>query len=180
MSGDMHPDMSTEIVLDTNVLLDWLVFANPATAPLHAELIAGRLHWVATAAMLQELRHVTPTGLLTRWQTESATLWQTVRQHVREVEAPVPLAGTERLRCRDRDDQIFIDLALSRRCRWLLTRDRALLKLARRALPGGVTVLTPEAWCAALAATAAPALAVPASTDNRDHPPGLASADVAG
>ncbi|MFP5353710.1 MAG: prolyl oligopeptidase family serine peptidase, partial [Gemmatimonadota bacterium] len=38
--------------------------------------------------------------------------------------APEPANGP--LSCRDADDQVFIDLALATRCRWLLSRDRAL------------------------------------------------------
>ncbi|MFM2057711.1 MAG: hypothetical protein RLY71_2096 [Pseudomonadota bacterium] len=147
----------TEIVLDTNVLLDWLVFRNSVTTTLQAELDAGRLRWSVTAPMLQELGYVLTPALLARWQVDPEAPWQTVRRYAHEVEAPAPLGPDQRLRCSDRDDQIFIDLALTRRCRWLLTRDRALLKLARRAGLQGVTVLTPEAWRATLAAETPPA-----------------------
>jgi predicted nucleic acid-binding protein len=146
----MNPTDTVEIVLDTNVLLDWLVFRNPVTGALQAELDAGRLRWTVSAPMLQELGYVLTPALLARWQVEPEAPWQTVRRYASEVAAPEPLGPGRRLRCSDRDDQIFIDLALTRRCRWLLTRDRALLKLARRALLQGVTVLTPEAWRATL------------------------------
>jgi predicted nucleic acid-binding protein len=53
------------------------------------------------------------------------------------------VAGEPRLRCRDADDQVFIDLALVHRARWLLTRDKALLALARRARPLGTEILRP-------------------------------------
>ena len=63
----------------------------------------------------------------------------------------VALAGAAtRLRCTDADDQKFIDLALGYGARWLLSRDRAVLKLARRAQPLGLAVMTPDAWPAAL------------------------------
>jgi hypothetical protein len=41
---------------------------------------------------------------------------------------------------------MFIDLALSQGARWLLSRDRALLKLARKAAVSGLLIQTPEAW----------------------------------
>jgi predicted nucleic acid-binding protein len=50
------------------------------------------------------------------------------------------------LHCRDPDDQMFIDLALAASARWLLTRDKALLRLARRARTLGVEVTTPLRW----------------------------------
>ena len=46
----------------------------------------------------------------------------------------------------DSDDQAFIDLAVHRRCHWLITHDRALLRLASRARPFGVQVLPPARW----------------------------------
>ena len=58
---------------------------------------------------------------------------------------PVAAPGPP-LRCRDPDDQMFIDLALSARAQWLVTRDRALLVLARRARLRGVTVIRPVDW----------------------------------
>ena len=53
-------------------------------------------------------------------------------------------------RCTDPDDQKFIDLALSLPGATLLSRDRAVLKLARRARPLGMTIVTPQAWSATL------------------------------
>ena len=52
------------------------------------------------------------------------------------------------LRCRDTDDQVFIDLALAEGARWLLTHDRALLKLSRRASARGLRILRPGDWTA--------------------------------
>jgi predicted nucleic acid-binding protein len=57
-----------------------------------------------------------------------------------------PAISPPYLRCTDSDDQVFIDLALAEGARWLLTHDRALLKLARRAAVLGVLVQKPRAW----------------------------------
>src|SRR5690606_15469334 len=56
------------------------------------------------------------------------------------------------LTCRDPDDQVFLDLALHRGVGWLLSRDRQLLALRRRALARGLRILRPEdgPWQAAL------------------------------
>jgi len=50
------------------------------------------------------------------------------------------------MRCNDPDDQKFVDLALAYGARWLLSRDRAVLKLAKRCRTLGLQVLTPEQW----------------------------------
>jgi predicted nucleic acid-binding protein len=133
-------------VLDTNVLLDWLVFRNGALHPLVQALQARRLRWIATAAMRDEFVHVVGRGLGDRWVIDEAAwgaAWAVQADLVEAAAAPLHVP-----RCTDRDDQKFIDLAVVAGARWLLTRDRALLKLARRSRRYGVEVLTPEAWCA--------------------------------
>jgi predicted nucleic acid-binding protein len=47
--------------------------------------------------------------------------------------APEPPADERPLpKCRDRDDQKFLELAHASRAAWLVSKDRAVLKLARR------------------------------------------------
>jgi uncharacterized protein len=130
-------------VIDTNVVLDWLVFDEPSTRPVAAAIEAGRLHWISTAAMLAEQRHVIRGLASSRWLADPLTLESAYARWATMTEAPQVLTSP---RCSDPDDQIFIDLALARRAPWLLTRDRALLKLGRRARAAGTQVLTPDAW----------------------------------
>jgi len=138
-------------VLDTNVWLDCFVFANAGCRPLLQALEAGRLDAVATARMRAELEHVLGRGLGERWPVNAATVLACWDRHVRLVPDPPPC----RLICSDSDDQPFIDLALAASVPWLLTRDRALLKLARRARAHGVQVVPPERWKEQRAAEAA-------------------------
>jgi len=46
------------VVLDTNILLDLFVFADPRVQGLHRALEAGSLRWLSTAVMREELRRV--------------------------------------------------------------------------------------------------------------------------
>jgi predicted nucleic acid-binding protein len=50
-----------------------------------------------------------------------------------------------RLACVDPDDQKFLDAAFASGADWLLTRDKALLALARRAGAAGLRIGIPEA-----------------------------------
>jgi len=132
-------------VLDTNTVLDWLVFRDPATDELARRIETGLLAWRATPAMRREFERVLPRPSLARWGPDparAATAWDRLAR----LEALEPARGP--LACTDPDDQVFIDFALQHRCTWLVSRDRALLRLARRAAAWGVEVLTPQAWMA--------------------------------
>ena len=50
------------------------------------------------------------------------------------------------MRCTDADDQKFIDLALGARAVALLSADRAVLRLARRAAAFGLVITTVAGW----------------------------------
>lgn len=140
--GGMPPGLAV-IVLDTNALLDWVVFNDPIARPLQAALQAGRLRWIACESMQTEWAHVWPRSAFARWQPDAARAQAVFAQAQR---VPEPPRGP--LRCKDPDDQVFIDLAVQHRARWLLTKDAALLKLARRARLLGVEVTTLAIWSA--------------------------------
>lgn len=136
------------LVLDTNVVFDCWIFRDPRCAGLAAALDSGRAVWLASAAMRDELVHTLARGQLhPRWAVEGAVAaWDRLARLQPE---PPPT----RLLCSDFDDQKFVDLAVrvGTGC-WLLTRDRALLKLRRRAAAHGVTVALPEHWPAPVCA----------------------------
>ena len=136
-------------VLDTNVVLDWLLFDNPQCVPLQQALTSAALRWIATAEMWDELTHVLGRGHLDRWQPNLARLASQWDKYCVEVPVPPPASHATRLRCTDADDQKFIDLALACGARWLLSRDRAVLKLARKAKARGLLIQAPGAWAAA-------------------------------
>ena len=54
--------------------------------------------------------------------------------------------------CMDPDDQKFLELSRNAKANWLLTKDKALLKLANKTLlTSGFKVDTPSRWAAAIA-----------------------------
>ena len=62
-------------------------------------------------------------------------------------EIPEPAAAAGLPRCEDPDDQKFLELAWHARASHLLTRDKALLKLAHRLEESGrFAVLAPDAF----------------------------------
>ena len=144
------PTPPPKIVIDTQIVMDWLVFGDARVAPLAAAIEAGRARWIGREAMLAELRHVLGRGVAAAWLPDLGRIEHTFATHCQMVAAePAPAV---RLKCRDPDDQQFIDLALAEQAAWLLSRDKAVLALRKRALTLGLSIATPETWIRQLTA----------------------------
>ncbi|NDY91094.1 PIN domain-containing protein [Ideonella livida] len=142
-----------EAILDTQAILDWLHFADPITAGWEASRLAGDWVWVISPALRDELCHVLQHGHLPPGCRPPQDLLALLASRAREVgDAPCP-ALPMRWRCSDPDDQKFLDLAQHRGARWLVSRDKAVLKLRRRALLAGVHIVRPGASWWRLGAT---------------------------
>jgi putative PIN family toxin of toxin-antitoxin system len=126
------------VVLDTNVWLDWLVFADPGVAPIRAALAAGRIEIFIDAACEAELERALgyDLGRLSPDAAAQAACLAECRRIARRVGAPAPEPECAQLpRCRDPDDQKILEAALAAGAQILVTKDRALLDLARRGAP---------------------------------------------
>jgi len=135
------------IVIDSQSLFDWVVFRNPACSDWAAALGGPDWEWIFTSEMKAEFDFVAAKGFGERWPVDLDALAATWSRHGRAVEAPAAPGAGDRLHCTDADDQKFIDLAIAARAHTLVTRDKALLKLARKALARhGLRICRPEAW----------------------------------
>lgn len=131
------------LVLDTQVWLDWLVFDEPALAGLRAAVEKGRAEVLIDSACRGELERVLgyPLG---RSVDAAACLAQCEKLSI-SVEAQNDGKDFDLPRCRDPDDQKFLTLAAAARADCLVTRDRELLRLARRCGPR-LAILPPLAF----------------------------------
>lgn len=145
MNPSESPEPSPALVLDTNATLDWLVFGDAGTDAVAAAIESGTVRWLATPRMREELLRTLSYPELAKWKPDcERTLTQFDRWACR-VSEPTPMRP-QALICTDPDDQVFIDLALARQARWLITHDRALHRLARPAARLGLLVLRPRDW----------------------------------
>ena len=127
------------LVLDTNIVLDLLVFDDPASRGLRQALELGAVAWLATQAMRDEFERVLGyPRIAARLQSPGKTRAEALVRFAR-LSHPVPAAAPATVRCRDRDDQIFIDLAVAHGAR-LLSRDAAVLRLRKRLAGTGAMV----------------------------------------
>ena len=117
------------LVLDTNVVLDLFHWANIDAVPIMAALEDGRIECFADERTLDELQRVltypqlkmTPAMITERYARYSSLV-----KCVPAGEAP-PLP-----RCKDRDDQKFLELAARCEANILVSKDKELLRLRGR------------------------------------------------
>jgi uncharacterized protein len=125
------------LVLDTQVWIDWLVFDDPATLALRAALAEGHAEIFIDAPCEAELARVLgyPLGRRTLDAlAQAACLSQCRRIATKAQRKPLQKLPPKLPRCRDPDDQKFLELAAAVEADYLVTRDQALLELDRRKL----------------------------------------------
>ena len=125
------------LVLDTNIVLDLLVFSDPATPVLLDALQTARVRWIATQPMRDELERVLAyTHIVPRLAFYGLSAGDVLKRFDGLVQM-VDVAPKVALNCKDADDQKFIDLAAAHKA-MLLSKDHAVLALAKRLRPFGV------------------------------------------
>lgn len=131
------------VVLDTNVVLDMLVFDDPVTRPLAEALAQGALTAWANAEILLELERVLTLPGFKLDGDAQRTIQARYRGLVRLASEASPTSLPELPRCRDRDDQKFLVLTAHAGAAWLVSKDKRLLSLAdRHGLP--FAILSPK------------------------------------
>lgn len=136
------------IVIDTNAWLDLLLFDDPRASVLREALRDGAVCAITSEPCRQEWLRVLAYPQLrlgNACQQALTVAFDSLAQPCdfdTDVRAPVVLP-----RCRDRDDQKFVQLAFDARARWLVSRDLHVLALgARTAREGWFEILTPQGW----------------------------------
>jgi putative PIN family toxin of toxin-antitoxin system len=133
------------IVIDTNVCLDLFVFKDPRWAALLAALETGTVEAVTRADCRDEYNIVLHYQHLPL-DDDSRPLAAARFDELIRVVAPAE-SGVRLPVCTDRDDQKFLEVARDAQAAVLITKDKALLKLARRLTKAGMfKVLVPEKW----------------------------------
>jgi putative PIN family toxin of toxin-antitoxin system len=140
--SEVHPK---RIVLDTNVCLDLFVFKDPRWAALLAAIESGAVEAITRADCRDEyliVLHYKHLPLDDDTRPLSAARFD----QLIKVVAP-PESGIRLPVCTDKDDQKFLELARDAGAHTLITKDKALLKLAKRLSKAGMfRVIVPEKW----------------------------------
>ena len=127
------------LVLDTNIVLDLLVFGDAAAQPLQQVLQQEAWDWVATPPMREELARVLDyPQIVPRLMFYGRSRTSVLAEFDRRVRV-VDVAAKAPYICKDPDDQKFIDLAVAHQAH-LLSKDQAVLRMKKRLATLGVWV----------------------------------------
>jgi putative PIN family toxin of toxin-antitoxin system len=149
----MIPKTRTRIVLDTNVCLDLFVFCDPRWQQLLNAIRQGSVEAVTRADCKMEWSLVLSYERFHLDETAREKIHALFDEHIRMMTPPAPSDGVRLPVCRDPDDQKFIELAHAAQADILISKDKALLKLARKTAKAGLfQIMTPEHWIASCAA----------------------------
>ncbi|MGY4516735.1 putative toxin-antitoxin system toxin component, PIN family [Lysobacter sp. HA18] len=136
------PKMPT-FVLDTNAWLDLLVFADPALSGFADDVSADRLRVVADDRSFAELERVLRYEAVRLDEGDAQSHMSMARRLATRIETP----SIALPKCRDPDDQTFLEIAVAAHADALLTRDTELLRMAKRmSRDHGLLIVTPAAW----------------------------------
>ena len=134
------------IVLDTNVVLDLFHWANVDAVPIMAALEAGQIECLVDDRTLDELQRVLTYPQLKLTEEMIASRYARYRSLV----SLIPPGNAPPLpRCKDPDDQKFLELAARADADLLDSKDKALLKLTGRTKLS-FRILPPKPACALL------------------------------
>ena len=134
-----HGPALRPLILDTNMVLDLLVFNDPQMGAVRALLAEGGVRWIADTAQRVELQRVLGYPQIAPRVAFYGLSESSVLAEFDAGVAYVAAAPAIRVICKDPDDQHFLDLAVQHQA-LLLSKDKAVLTLRKRLGVLGATV----------------------------------------
>jgi putative PIN family toxin of toxin-antitoxin system len=135
------------LILDTNVVIDWLVFDDPYMDPLRDAVASRQVSVLTSPPATAEVLRVLAYPQLKLDPARQADIFDRYVAAVTAATLPDGFSLANLLLppkfppCRDADDQHFLALAWHSQATLLASRDKALLKLKKRAARFGVTIV---------------------------------------
>ncbi|MCX7176151.1 MAG: putative toxin-antitoxin system toxin component, PIN family [Proteobacteria bacterium] len=138
------PASARRMVLDTNVLLSLWVFADSRYLPIRAAVESGSWIALTDAGCLAEFERVLG---YPEFKLEVQTQQRILAEYSGMAQAIGQVAWMRLPQCSDQDDQKFLELACGGAAQFLVTSDKALLKLARhKAIKDKLRILSPQGF----------------------------------
>jgi putative PIN family toxin of toxin-antitoxin system len=126
------------VVFDTNVLLDLFVFNDFRAVHLKQALLENKIDALASPNTLEEFADVISRPLFSLETAEQEKILAQWKSLSRVLDDQSLLSAP--WRCKDTDDQIFLDLAYTAKPCTLISKDNEVLKFTARAAKEGVLI----------------------------------------
>ena len=139
--------ITKRVILDTNVCLDLFVFRDPRWSRLLSALQTREIEAVTREDCRNEWLRVLDYPNL---PLDTESKMQAMKEFDALIVCAAPeLCSTPLPLCTDKDDQKFLELARDACADCLITKDKALLKLARKTASTGLfRIVQPNVWIA--------------------------------
>ena len=134
-------------VVDTNVVIDWLMFNDPYMNPLRERVIDKSIIVLTHTPAIDELKRVLAYKQLKLTPIRQDEIFSRYIELTQEVSLPNGaslknlMMPSQFPRCRDRDDEHFIALAHHQKADALVSRDNAVFGLKSRAAKFGLLIM---------------------------------------
>jgi putative PIN family toxin of toxin-antitoxin system len=143
------PNLGLTFILDCNIWLDWLLFNDSAAMPLKTGHSSGHFRFLGTAHMRSELldvlsRQSVGGKFVTRSAFPSIEAMMSEYDRIVAIQIKPDVSQLYLPQCKDKDDQMFIDLAIVSKAT-LVSKDRHILAMAPKLKKQyGVQVIHPR------------------------------------
>ncbi len=118
-------------VLDTHIWLEWLLWRSPRLEPLRVKHAAGSLQILHSIETLAEWRRVLAYPQFSQTVEQIDALCLEFIELTQACELMPDAQRNTLPKCRDPDDQKFLELSVSGGANWLITRDKKLRKIGK-------------------------------------------------
>lgn len=138
--ADLLSTDQVRVVIDTNTILDLIYWMDPYCESLQQKLVSGSWQAVTSPACILELADVLSRE---KFSLSPEIQQQLLSDYVNNTIIVHPKACAT-VQCKDSDDQKFLDLAVSIKAHFLISKDKLVLKAGRKLKPLEIWVSTPE------------------------------------
>ena len=126
------------VILDTNIVMDILVFKDPSVAPIVKAIDDDRLIPLLHPETFAELVDVLGRSMFKLMSDEVDAKALDWHSRCRFISGELP----PNTYCKDQEDDKFFQLALLTHCPFLITKDKLVLKARKRAKRDAIAVMT--------------------------------------
>lgn len=143
MTQELPLARGTRVLLDTNTVLALWLFEDPALNALRAAIAGQRFVLIAREDCLEELRRTLRYAQFKADEARQQSVLEAYRGEVEIIDSAEDCSALPR--CRDTDDQKFLETAWTGAAQLLVSRDKAVLRSGRhRVFKARFATLTPE------------------------------------